>query len=678
MATSKADYQKWALQHKTKEEMSEKDKEALAQMEQEDLNIKDSYKRQASGWSDEKRDSFKKEKADKEGIDYTIDLQKLNSVITEGKPIVILAVGTTGLRGSKEDTFFNSDKSKNATRLANGQIELSTENIKNCSNDTITQVSFVYYEKGKDGFYHENEELSLKIPLVNVAPSIIQRSEEDYQQAIANGRSPYDVFKEGGINVQDLKDKKGVQSDKLVHMVDEYLAKDEIKNAVLMDFQPSVAPNEKKDFAINMISHTYDAVNLMVKPKEKVSFDHEIDINLYTAINGYNLTGNRRICPGKVNLNVQVGNLKQFKGEEPLPLHTSYEKVQGIAYLLNEFCLREMLEKNSPETNLKIYEYCTLYDAVDKNKQKQTDENREKLEGLRNEIASEIDGMKTELEYYQSMDDTFPDLNDAYSFDESEYGDLEMESDISEDMPDIPDMEDIEEPDLSYNEEYSEEEDKSYSEVSAVDSVEDMVVTPQTASVSEGKTEVKTETVAIETTEKQEGNLYTDKEGGMNVPVITAENIQKVGETVIPEIAEAKAIPSNDSADKVPVPEAKNQPITGTVTKPDTEASMRELELLKKELELRSLEADLKLKEVELAKRELDLQSKQPEMLRLAQNNNFALMQTFCKTIGVYLNNDKQGQKVLMDTMKEIAALQKDYNDKMFALDGNEKKGEAR
>lgn len=650
MAKDNSKYMNWALQNKSVK--NDKDKEMLEKMEQEDLNVKDSYKKQAEGWSDAKRDEFKKEKSQKEGIDYTVDLQKLNSVITEGKPVVILAVGTTGMRGNNEETFFNSKKLKDATRKATGEVELSTENIKNCANDTLTQVSFIYYEKGEDGFYHEsdNPELSLKIPLINVAPSIIQRSEEDYANAVKEGRRPYDVFKEGGIDVQDLKDRKGIQSDRVVSMIDAYLNKDEIKNAILMDFQGSTIPGDKKDFATNMISHTYDAVNLMLKPKTRVSFDRDVDINLYSAINGYNLTGNRRIIPGQVKLDIQVENLKVFKGEDVTPIKTSTEKADAICYLLNEFCLREMLEKNSPETNLKIFEYCDLFNKAGKNIQAQTDENRQKLEDLRNEINEKIVEVQSELEYSRSLDETFGSINeedfgyqtDMTDLEESSNEDMEMPTEepdyIFDEQTDeyISDTTGVYNSEPEFDEEYDEEDDKEYAEVSSIDSVEDKVVVP-----------MSTTTVAMETKEQGDGNLYTDKKGGMDVPIVTGNDIKQVGSAKIPEIPNHQA---KEVSNEIP-------------------SDMKELYLMKKELELRSLEADLKLKEIELAKRELELKQKEPEMLRLSQNNNFALMQTFCKTVGAYLSEDKTAQKNIMNLLNEMSNIQKDYNSKMFELD---------
>ena len=56
-------------------------------------------------------------------------------------------------------------------------------------------------------------------------------------------------------------------------------------------------------------------------------------------------------------------------------------------------------------------------------------------------------------------------------------------------------------------------------------------------------------------------------------------------------------------------------------------------------------------------------------MIRLSQNNNFALMQTFCKTVGAYLSEDKTAQKNIMNLLNEMSSIQKDYNSKMFELD---------
>lgn len=664
MATKNNKYMEWALKNQSNSgnKLTEKDKEMLKEMEEQQADVIDAMKRNADEWTDEKRNEFKKERSEREGIDYTIDLKRLTSAIEQGRPIVIMSVGTTGLYGSNEDTFFSSKLSNQATRLANGEIEFRNyDNIKNCTNDVLTQISCVYYEKGEDGFYHksENKNLTLDIPLINVAPAILDKVQERINTAEERKRKVYDPFKEGGIDVKDLREKKGMQSDKVVASITEYFNQPEIKEASLMEFTGVVTDGNFKSFCSNFINHTFDALNIMAHLKEKVHFDRETDINLLAAINGYNLSGNRYFFPGKVAMQKLVDGLKEFKGEDSIPLMTSMQKTEGIAYLLNEVVLRDMLERESPETNLKIYEYCKLFDKAGQNIQQQSVENREKLSSLRDEIISEETAVLENDYINRSLGDSFPDIDDdAFVYPNEEMMEME-EPDYSEEIFNEDFNEDYEEPEAP-DEEANEEDDKAYAEISAVDSVEDMVVGPQAVSVPEEKAissnENENKTIAAvqsENTKQQDGNLYTDKEGGMNAPIVTADNVQKVGETVIPEI---------------PVPEI--QPVKEVkVTEPIQDNSLRELELLKKELELRSLEADLKLKEVELAKRELELQSKQPEMLRLAQNNNFVLMQTFCKTLGTYLGNDKQGQKVIVDALKEVTEMQKAYNEKMFELD---------
>ena len=664
MATKNNKYMEWALKNQSNSgnKLTEKDKEMLKEMEEQQADVIDAMKRNADEWTDEKRNEFKKERSEREGIDYTIDLKRLTSAIEQGRPIVIMSVGTTGLYGSNEDTFFSSKLSNQATRLANGEIEFRNyDNIKNCTNDVLTQISCVYYEKGEDGFYHksENKNLTLDIPLINVAPAILDKVQERINTAEERKRKVYDPFKEGGIDVKDLREKKGMQSDKVVASITEYFNQPEIKEASLMEFTGVVTDGNFKSFCSNFINHTFDALNIMAHLKEKVHFDRETDINLLAAINGYNLSGNRYFFPGKVAMQKLVDGLKEFKGEDSIPLMTSMQKTEGIAYLLNEVVLRDMLERESPETNLKIYEYCKLFDKAGQNIQQQSVENREKLSSLRDEIISEETAVLENDYINRSLGDSFPDIDDdAFVYPNEEMMEME-EPAYSEEIFKEDFNEDYEEPEAP-DEEANEEDDKAYAEISAVDSVEDMVVGPQAVSVPEEKAissnENENKTIAAvqsENTKQQDGNLYTDKEGGMNAPIVTADNVQKVGETVIPEI---------------PVPEI--QPVKEVkVTEPIQDNSLRELELLKKELELRSLEADLKLKEVELAKRELELQSKQPEMLRLAQNNNFVLMQTFCKTLGTYLGNDKQGQKVIVDALKEVTEMQKAYNEKMFELD---------
>lgn len=664
MATKNNKYMEWALKNQSNSgnKLTEKDKEMLKEMEEQQADVIDAMKRNADEWTDEKRNEFKKERSEREGIDYTIDLKRLTSAIEQGRPIVIMSVGTTGLYGSNEDTFFSSKLSNQATRLANGEIEFRNyDNIKNCTNDVLTQISCVYYEKGEDGFYHksENKNLTLDIPLINVAPAILDKVQERIDTATERKRKVYDPFKEGGIDVKDLREKKGMQSDKVVASITEYFNQPEIKEASLMEFTGVVTDGNFKSFCSNFINHTFDALNIMAHLKEKVHFDRETDINLLAAINGYNLSGNRYFFPGKVSMQKLVDGLKEFKGEDSIPLMTAMQKTEGIAYLLNEVVLRDMLERESPETNLKIYEYCKLFDKAGQNIQQQSMENREKLSSLRDEIISEETAVLENDYINRSLGDSFPDIDDdAFVYPNEEVMEME-EPDYNEEIFNEDFNEDYEEPEAP-DEEANEEDDKAYAEISAVDSVEDMVVGPQAVSVPEEKKEITEEgknktvvAVQSENTKQREGNLYTDKEGGMNVPIVTADNVQKVGETTIPEL---------------PVPEI--QPVKEVkVTEPIQDNSLRELELLKKELELRSLEADLKLKEVELAKRELELQSKQPEMLRLAQNNNFVLMQTFCKTLGTYLGNDKQGQKVIVDALKEVTEMQKAYNEKMFELD---------
>lgn len=644
MAKDNSKYMQWAMKNKTVK--SDKDKEMLEQLEQEELNRIDSMKRAAEKWDDEKRDSFKKEKAEKEGIDYTIDLQRLNTAITQNEPVVILSVGTTGLTGKDEDTFFNSKEIKNATREANGKIEMSNENIKNCANDTLTQVSFVYYEKGKDGFYHESEDktLSLRIPLISVAPAIIKRVEERVKKEVANNNRVFDPFKEGGIDVNDLINRKGLQSDKVVAQIDEYLQKPEIQKATFIDFQGFGAiPGAKKDFATHMISHTYDAVNIMLYEKKgiKKTFDKEIDINLYSAINGYNLTGNRRFCTGAVSLKNQFETLKIFKGETPENLMTTDQKVEGIAYLLNEFCLREMLEKNMPEINLKLCDYFNLFNKVNQNKQQQTEENREKLESLRNEIAEGIESMKEEMEYNRSFEDTFSmaeietmNEDSTILYDGSYEPSFEdLVNDYEEPSEDI----DSEYYDEEFDEDYDEEADLAYEEVLKEESVDTEV------NIKE-ETVVSKETVAIEgKVGSKDFNLYADKPDA-KVPLVKADNVKQIGEVSIPQIPNQKVEVVN-------------------------EVSAKELELKLKEIELKNLEADLKLKEIELAKRELELTSKQPEVTRLAQNNTLALAQIVCKTVGLYFKEDRSAQKEIKEALKDISDLQKEYNNKMFELD---------
>lgn len=658
MADAKTNkYMEWALKNQSKEQLSDKDKAMLKEMEEQQADIIDAMKRNAENWDDKKRNEFKKDRMEKEGIDYTIDLKRLHSVIEEGKPIVIMSVGTTGLYGSNEDTFFSSKLSGNATKLANGEIEFHNyENIKNCTNDVLTQISCVYYEKGEDGFYHksENPNLTLNIPLINVAPAILDKVQERIDTAIERKRSVYDPFKEGGIDVQDLKDKKGMQSDKVVAAIMKYFEQPEIKDASLMEFAGVVTDGNLKSFCTNFINHTFDALNIMTHPKEKVHFDREPDLNLLAAINGYNLTGNRYFFPGRVAMQKLVDGLKAFKGEETIPLQTAFQKTEGIAYLLNEVCLRDMLERESPETNLKIYDYCQLFDKAGRNLQQQSAENREKLENLRNEIIAEETAVLENDYISRSLGETFPDIEEgAFVYPNEEFADME-EPDYEEMIPEEPDYEED-----MYVEEADEIDDKAYEEALKTDSVEQKEET-KTPEVTNAATaiigQMMEEMDKTVTKDEEPAHLYTDKPD-VTVPVVTADNVQKVGEVTIPEI---------------PVPEAK-APVLETAS-----TDIRELELMKRELELRTLQADLKLKELELAKKELelqarekdlDLQSRQPEMMRLAQNNNFALMQTFCKTVGVYLDNNKQGQKMIVDTIKEIEAKQKEYNDRMDEIE---------
>lgn len=673
MASGKDKYKEWALRNKSKSDMTEDEKKQLELMEREEEKVKDSYKRMAEGWSDEKRDDFKREKSAKEGIDYMEDYHKLQDAIANGDAFVIASIGTTGLKGSTEEGFFNEKDSKNATRKADGTIEFGAENLKNCANDTITQVTFLYYEKGKDGFYHvsENPDLSLKIPLVRVAPAIIERAEERLQKAIEDGNKPYDVFKEGGIDVNDLKAKKGMRSDEVVDAINEYLEKPEIKNAKLVDFQGVVTRGNKKDFLTNFINHTYDWVNISKHTDFK--FGREMDINLLAATNGYNLSsGNRRLFTGAVKLDTQVNGLQEFYGQDVTELKTSEQKAEGIGYLLNEFVLRDMLEKQSPETNLKIYEYCDLFSEVDKNVQKQTPENKEKLADLRNEIVADIEKMHEDMEYARSMEelgDAFPMYEEAQEFDENDMAfpdpetmmnmddyipeDIELDGgEITFDVEDYESREDamnslqmLRDDGMISEEAYNgyvieiDETDWGKEEPEFTEEAEDLDDKAYEEAVS------KTEEPMVETAEPKE---------------VVVETKESANETKVVE--EAPVLPTSSEEPKKDIP-TENKSVT--VESPD----MRELMLMKRELELRSLEAELKLKEIELAKRELDLQSKQPEIVRLTQHNNFALMKTFCETLGNYLGNDRQGKKEITEVLKELADLKKEFDEKMNEID---------
>lgn len=396
-------YTNWAKKNATSEKVIE-------EIKQQDLDKIDELKNNAKSWDDTRRDSFKAHKAEQEGRDTEEEFNRFSDLLNNSeKDIIIVSVGTTGLKGKTTPELFDVPQ-----EIVN-QNSKSMEFLKEHCNDCPTQIAFTYFERDDYGFYKENPEKSLNIPLINVPKVIVERADETNQKNIERGRTPYDVFANGGINKQDILDGKGMRKKEVNDTVSQYMSNDFVKDAIFMEYSGSF----QTDFCHNFIK------------KYATDYDRYADVDLCSAIDVYNRMGEHRLTTGNSSLKNVYEQVKHLNNTDGVELTTAYNKTLAIGTVLNEFCLREKMMMVSSKTILKYDEYL---DTLKANKM-----DYDAVNGLRDEILNDVvDVIQILTEEPQSKleEETFEENFEEYSDADYDayYDELSREYAMEEDM----------------------------------------------------------------------------------------------------------------------------------------------------------------------------------------------------------------------------------------------------